>query len=356
MAIRSLMNTRNKKQFASPLLINSSRPICDDNRLEALKLAAEGIDTGYTIAQEAERHGLAPLVFHHLRKIDAAIDDPEFKKLRIQFVRNRHRNRILMKTLEKILIAFSNENIEVLVLKGGALCNLIYSDTALRPMGDLDVLVKKGDAQIACDTLYDMGFVSRQRKSKHHLLHAMPEMIKQVDGMSVNVDLHKNVFTNLHPVSLTLENVGNPLLSFEVGSQRAFTLGYTQMLLHLCHHLITPGQAIKLISVADIIGFVTHYADEINWQQLRESYPFVINTLCMLDLLAPLSDEIRQKAGLKKSKVTNDIGIEYTGWPNTSFLSAKQKENGYRTLFHDSICAPEWWLRLHYGYEKKYPI
>ena len=122
------------------------------------------------------------------------------------------------------------------------------------------------------------------------------------------------------------------------------------------HHLITPGQAIKLISITDIIGFATHYADEIDWQQLYKSYPFVINTLRMLDLLVPLSDEIREKAGLKKSEVKKDIGIEYTGWPNTSFLSAKQTENGCRTLFHDSLCAPEWWLRLHYGYEERYPI
>jgi len=75
------MDTRNKKQFALPLLINSSRPICDDKQFEALKLAAEGVYTGYPLAQEAQQHGLAPLVLHHLRKIDTAIDDPECKKL-----------------------------------------------------------------------------------------------------------------------------------------------------------------------------------------------------------------------------------------------------------------------------------
>jgi len=350
------MNTKNQKQLASPLLINSSRPICDYYQLEALKLAAEGMDKDYPIAQEAEQHGLAPLVFHHLEKFETAIDDLEVKKLRIQFVRNRDRNRILMETLEKILMEFCKENIEVLVLKGGALCNLIYPDKTLRPMGDLDLLVKKKDAAKACDKLYNMGFVGKQMKNKHHLRHAMPEMSKKVDGIRVNVDLHKNVFTNLHPASLTLDTAGTPLIPFKVGSQPAFTLGYTEMLLHLCHHLITPGQAMKLIFVADIIGFATHYVDEIDWEQFHESYGFVINTLRMLDLIVPLSDKIRQKAGLKKSEVENDVGIDYKGWPTTSFRTAKQMEHGYLRLFHASIVVPEWWLRLHYGYEERYPI
>lgn len=350
------MNTKTQKQLASRLLINLSRPFCDDHRLEAAKLAAKSIHAGYPLAQEAEQHGLAPLVFHHLGKIETSIDGTEVKKLRIQFVRNRDRNRILTKTLGKILLEFRKENIDVLVLKGGALCNLIYPDKALRPMRDLDLLVKKKDAVRAYDKLNSMGFTGKQMESKHHLRHAMPEMNKEVDGVRVNVDLHRNVFTNLHPVSLTLDATSAPLIPFKVASQPAFTLGYTEMLLHLCHHLITPGQAMKLISVADIIGFATHYVDQIDWKQFHESYGFVINTLRMLDLLVPLSGEIRQKAGFKKSEIKNDIGVDYKGWPTTSFQAAKQMKHGYLRLFQASIAAPEWWLRLRYGYGERYPI
>ena len=172
----------------------------------------------------------------------------EMKKLRIQFFRNGNRNRVLMNTLEKILMEFRQENINLLILKGGALCNLIYPHQALRPMADLDLLVGEKDGERACDKLLAMGFNGAHVAKKHHLRHAIMVMCRVVDGIHVNVDLHKNVFTNLHPLSLTLDTVGYPLISFQVGSQAAFTLGYTQMLLHLCHHLITPGQPMKLIS------------------------------------------------------------------------------------------------------------
>ncbi len=94
------MSRKNQEPLASPLLIHSSRPVCDNVQSEKLKLSARSVNTGYPIAQEAEQHGLAPLVFHHLTKSNAAIADPEMKKLRVQFFRKRDRNRILMKELE----------------------------------------------------------------------------------------------------------------------------------------------------------------------------------------------------------------------------------------------------------------
>ena len=339
------------------MLFKLSRPFLDECQMEDAKNAAGDMPAGYPLAKEAERHGLAPLVFHHLKKMETAIEETEVKKLRIQFFRNGNRNRVLMNTLEKILIKFRQEGIDLLILKGGALCNLIYSDKALRPMGDLDLLVKEKDGERACDRLLAMGFSGTQGEKKHHLRHAITEMSRVVDGIHVNVDLHKNVFTNLHPVSLTLDTALYPPIPFQVGSQPAFTLGYTEMLLHLCHHLITPGQPMKLISVADIMGFTSHYVDEIEWEQLHESHGFVINTLCMLDLIVPFSDETRRKAGFEKSGILNDLGMDYTGWPTTSFRTAKEMKHGYRRLLQASTtAAPEWWLRLRYGYEERYPV
>lgn len=356
-AVLSHMNKKKGKKLALPLFFRLSRPFLDERQVEDAKNAARDIPAGYPLAKEAERHGLAPLVFHHLKKMETAIDETEVKKLRIQFFRNGNRNRVLMNTLEEILMRFRQENIDLLILKGGALCNLIYSDKALRPMGDLDLLVREEDGGRACDKLLGMGFNGTPVEKKHHLRHAILQMSQAVDGVHVDVDLHKNVFTNLHPLSLTLDTVGCPLIPFQVGSQTAFTLGYTEMLLHLCHHLITPGQPMKLISVADIMGFTTHYVDEIDWKQLHESHRFVINALCMLDLIVPLSDETRRKAGFEKPGVENDLGMDYTGWPTISFRTAKEMKHGYRRLLQASTtAAPEWWLRLRYGYEERYPI
>ncbi len=353
------MKPAQQRPLASTLLINSSRPILDDCQREALKIALANLPRDYPIAEEAEKHGIAPLVSHHLQRIGASGHDLEMKKLYLQYVQNRNRNRVQMQILENILLLFTTKNVDLLILKGGALCNLIYPDTALRPMSDLDILVKEDDAETARRLLSDMGFTGtgNRMKQKHHLLHALPEMTMDVDGVVVRVDLHINVFTNLHAASLSMEAAHKPFISFQVGDQSAYTLGYEEMLIHLCHHLITPGQPIKLISVTDIIGFAVYFADQINWKRLNEHHPFVINTLRLLDLLVPLPDHTREKAGFKTSNVNRDIGIDYNGWPAISFDTAAQSGyRGYYKLLKRSIAAPEWWLRLHYGYDEKYPI
>ncbi len=104
------------------------------------------------------------------------------------------------------------------------------------------------------------------------------------------------------------------------------------------------------------MGFATHYADKIDWDVLRKKYPFVINTIRMLDLLVPLSGEVRHTVGLGKAKIGRDVGVDYKGWPNTSFPATRTGENSLTALFFDSISAPEWWLRLHYGYKDIFPI
>ncbi len=347
---------KNNTPLASRLLIHAARPVCNNDQLELFNFATNNIPESFLLSHEAEQHGLAPLLFNYLKQCGAQINELELKRLQIQSVRNRDRNRILMATLEEILKKFREGNIDVLVLKGGALCNLIYPDRALRPMRDLDILVNINDTQSASALLAEIGFSSVKKENKHHLQHTIPEMRKEAGGVIVEVDVHKNVFTNLHPESIEIDRVKKPLLSFYVGKQKAFTLGYEEMLMHLCRHMITPGQQIKLISVADIIGFVTRYVDKIDWSLLHKKYPFVIEAIRMLDLLVPLSDDVLRTSRMKRSKNYNDVGVDYNGWPNTSYNKAKKNRYGFLKLFYNSMSAPEWWLRLHYGYKEIYPI
>src|SRR5262249_20849398 len=53
--------------------------------------------------------------------------------------------------------AFVLEGIEFAVLKGPSLAHRFYREPSLRPFGDLDVLVRSGDYERACDLLARLG-------------------------------------------------------------------------------------------------------------------------------------------------------------------------------------------------------
>jgi hypothetical protein len=52
---------------------------------------------------------------------------------------------LLFDVLERLLLEFSKKGIEVILLKGAALAVTLYPDNTLRPMGDLDLLIKESD-------------------------------------------------------------------------------------------------------------------------------------------------------------------------------------------------------------------
>src|SRR5581483_7707204 len=100
------------------------------------------IDDWNRLVLVAEAHGLAPLVYSHLATSGLPVPLNALRSLRGLYIRHRKAARIRTRVLEQILSEFDDAEVECLVLKGAALAHLIYPDVALRPMGDLDLLVK----------------------------------------------------------------------------------------------------------------------------------------------------------------------------------------------------------------------
>ena len=67
------------------------------------------------------------------------------------------------KQLREIVAAFNDEGVRILVLKGPALGRTAYSDPALRPSSDLDLLVRPDDMVQSCAILEDLGYKCEAR-------------------------------------------------------------------------------------------------------------------------------------------------------------------------------------------------
>src|SRR4029453_4726832 len=75
-----------------------------------------------------------------------------------------------------------------LVLKGAALAHLVYGDPRLRPMRDVDLLIRKTDAGRALDVLVRCGFRPGGTvvPARHHHVQGMA---KTLDGATVTIEL-----------------------------------------------------------------------------------------------------------------------------------------------------------------------
>jgi hypothetical protein len=94
-------------------------------------------------AQMADREGVAPLMYWKLKDSPVAVPPSTFNFLRSTYYQTLAQNTLMYQELGRILKALDEAGIPVIVLKGAALAATVYEDIGLRPMGDLDLLVRR---------------------------------------------------------------------------------------------------------------------------------------------------------------------------------------------------------------------
>jgi hypothetical protein len=333
-----------------------ARVQCNATDYQQIAQKAAKVSDWELVPTQAEAHGVAPLLYTHLQAAEVQLPPATKQTLQGLYLRHRVANQVKMRVLSEIVSIYDAAGIQAVVLKGAALSHLIYPQVGLRPMRDLDILVKKSQALPAQELLAKAGFHAPLPKEvkwdKKHLNVAN----LQIEGLLISVEIHHNLFDDDAPVAMQIENLTSPLLSFSLSHEglTAYTLGYEDMLWHICQHLILHGTVFRptrLIWIADLVTFAEHFVTEIDWQRIKEQYPVVLNLLSLAHFMTPLSERVLNHAPLKIGQAPEGIGLHFQGWPHSSL--ANQKEKGFRGILRDSFFPSEWWLRLHYGLDSE---
>jgi predicted nucleotidyltransferase len=318
----------------------------DADQVEELARAAASLADWEGLAERAEAHGLEPLAYHHLREAKVSLPTRQALELLALTLRHRRSHEIRSRALREVLDACTQNNIEAVVLKGAVLSRLIYPKPEFRPMSDLDLLVPGEQAASAQQLLEGLGYwaPAQHRPTEHHH-HHLPVARCEREGLQVSIEVHLDALHNDVPASIRFGNFSGPLREFDLCGRPAFALGHVDMLRHLCHNAFQPRAAeVKLVSVADIVGYATVFLDDIDWGSIEEHYPFVINTLRCLSYLAPLPHTLRRKIGRVEAPAPHGVG--YGLKPLSQILNKGIPPNRvFRELFYPS----DWWLHAYYG-------
>ncbi|MDM8518441.1 nucleotidyltransferase family protein [Anaerolineales bacterium HSG6] len=310
------------------------------------------------LSKQAEAQSLAPLLYHHLQRQQSELKNQQIeiprsvkRELSALYLRHKHAHQVHTETLSEILAAYRTVNIETIVLKGAALAFLVYPTPNLRPKRDIDLLVKPEDAIPAQKILRELGFKAPLPRGADLPDKHLDAATRKQKGMVSSIEIHHNLFNVYHPVSMTFADFTSAPLPFAVDEQTtAYSLGYEDMLWHLCQHVAYHAnvwEPIRLIWVADIIGFAERFSAQIDWGKMANQYPLVLNMLSLFHFITPLSDNLRRLAPVKIGQCPAGIGEEFRGWPRSSL--DHQQTKGYQQILIDTFFPSEWWLRLHYG-------
>jgi hypothetical protein len=327
-------------------------------RLQIME-AASGISDWNAIPVLAEKHGMAPLLKRNLTQAGVVLPEPIRRDLTALALRHRLINEVRTRALTELVVAFQQFGISFRILKGAALAHILYPDVGLRPMKDMDILVRESDLEqvgaIFKNCGYRCGYNNVELTGMHHL----PGFTRQADGFSLSIEVHHHLLRDsfLRPLG-KLEDLHCTPLQFQLSEgMQADTLSPADMLFHLCRHSFFDNHALEplcMIWVADILNLAEKFVHEIDWAAVQLHYPLVPHTLSCLHEIRPLSESLIQSANLTIKTNRHKSIHSYLGWPGVPM--AGEKQAGVFHWLHETLFPSTWWLRLRYGVRRTTPM
>ena len=316
-----------------------------------LRREAAGLSSWEGLAQGAENHGLEPLVLTHFRDASLAMPAHIGDRLRARWMQHAHAYAVRTRVVSEVAHAFEGASIPFLLLKGAALAHLVYETPLLRPMRDVDVLVRKRDARRACVVLQGCGF-SPKGPAVAPGYHHLQGMSTTVDGATVTIELHHELLRAtpfLKPVCY--EDVRNNAQPFEWAGMRVHTVGAEDMLWHLYAHAFAVNvlrPEIRLISVADLVNATETWADGLDWGRLQRQYGRLFRALALLHHLTPWSPTVLERLG-RTASGTRVHAHRAISKPPAGIRPIASSVAWTGALKRDVLWPPEWWFRVRYG-------
>lgn len=118
----------------------------EEKKIKIQQLLKFRLDWEY-IYKKSVSDGLTPLVYMCLSRdgLKELVDKTALEKLRRQYLINLMRNTILVEELDRLLQRLNTTGIRTMLLGGMAILKTVYSDIALRPMADIDILIDRNN-------------------------------------------------------------------------------------------------------------------------------------------------------------------------------------------------------------------
>lgn len=216
----------------------------------------------------AELNAVLPLALAGLRAAELGASMPAELATRWEAkaapIRERNEKRVAW--ARKMLEALSQAGVEVIVLKGSMFAEEIYGNRAYKKMNDVDVLIRRADAEKTIAVLKDLGFQgvgalfgkNELSENSHHTPPYVSEDLACVVG------LHWGLVSPLSPWRPDTSGIWKRKVAVRVADAPAFRMSWEDNLLHLCIHL--PFFKTGLRELADVFNLVRHA--EIDWEEL----------------------------------------------------------------------------------------
>ncbi len=255
------------------------RELTTDVELGAL---AAGVVDWPALVELSVREGTAPLLHSHLGRLDLLdrLPPPARRRL-VEVVRGVWSvNAVLGRHWGEATAALRQARVETLTLKGMALAHVVYAEPGLRPMADVDLLVRPADRAAALATLRDLGYQTPgEAADRLGESRSFAELVR--DGTRIDLHWHAARYLRFEGiVEVDHEGLWSRARPLVTPEGRSLMPAPEDLLLHLVLHLTLGSDFARVLWYADIDAVVRRFEAELDWERLvKEADRWRVKTL-----------------------------------------------------------------------------
>ena len=270
----------------------------DDEQNKRMIIEAErnGLNWGVFL-KKARENGVSAVVYSRLNEIKEdwpSIPADIFEELKGDYYLNATKNTLIFKELGKALEAFKKSGLEVIVLKGAALAEKVYGNIALRPMSDIDLLVKEEDMAHADEQLKTLGYrptdaaVDEVDFSSTYLT-TLDYRSPEENSPSFHIHWHfvnSTIPNESYIRNIKIDNIWRDAEDTRIAGVETLVMAPHHLLIHLSEHALRVTHSLSKFSLlCDINEAVNFYQEKLAWDRLiNETYKFNLDRMVYLSL------------------------------------------------------------------------
>ena len=222
----------------------------------------------------AIKHGVAAVIFNKLSDLELLhlLPNATLDLFKQQYYKTFARNTVLLENFKLVAEQAHKNNIDIILLNGISLINHVYDDIAMRPMVDIDILVKKEDVSQMEKILKSLNYgtnpivKSKFIEIKEHF--HLPAFIHRINH--IMIELHTHIHESDSLLKLDISTFWENKIPVKDFTDNIGMLSPENLLQHLCMHIHEhyKSKKIRLSHFYDIVKVIEKYNNHgLDWNK-----------------------------------------------------------------------------------------
>jgi hypothetical protein len=239
------------------------------------------LDWAY-VRRAADKQGITPLLHTVLQTPALPVPPTVTANLHATYWQSHFRNRALLTELARILDAAGAAKVDAMPLKGAVLAPLYYPTAALRPLSDLDFMVRPDGAARFAALLRDLGYreefvppvfdphMKRPVLREWKFARTMPEATPVVEYRIEPLDPGVGALIAYDPTLVTrhlrhADGMWARARRETFDGAALWRIAPEDLLLHVASHLATRHAGYRLLWLHDLCRIAAAHVDDLDW-------------------------------------------------------------------------------------------